>query len=325
VAVILPALVPIYFVLLLGFTAGKRGIVKRAHVGGLNTVVMSFALPASLLAATAATPRAAMLGQWPLLVTLVVAMMLIYPLWYLLQRRALRRSVRVSAIQSLTVALPNYAAAGLPIVTALLGPDHIVPVAVAIAAGSLFPSPITLALLELASGAPVAKAAGGGKPVGEPSAGHATHVVAAIGRAFLKPIVLAPAAGILISLAGWRLPTLATPALRQMGQVAGGLALFVTGLILSMQRFRLNGNVVLATIVVTVIQPLLAFVVARALGASADVLKMSVLMAALPSGFFGILFGANAGFSSEDSGAIVIASTVAGAGTLALSIAWLYG
>jgi malonate transporter len=275
VAVILPALVPIYFVLLLGFTAGKRGIVKSADVGGLNTVVMSFALPASLLAATAATPRAAMLGQWPLLVTLVVAMMLIYPLWYLLQRRALRRSVSESALP-----------------------------------GSLFPSPITLALLELAQGAPAAKAAGGGRPAGKPSAGRATHVVAA---------------GILISLAGWRLPTLATPALRQMGQVAGGLALFVTGLILSMQRFRLNGNVVLATVVVTVIQPLLAFVVARALGASPDVLKMSVLMAALPSGFFGILFGANAGFSSEDSGAIVIASTVAGAGTLALSIAWLYG
>jgi len=145
------------------------------------------------------------------------------------------------------------------------------------------------------------------------------------GAIFLSEVNLAPAAGILISLAGWRLPTLATPALRQMGQVAGGLALFVTGLILSMQRFRLNANVVLATVVVTVIQPLLAFVVARALGASPDILKMSVLMAALPSGFFGILFGANAGFSSEDSGAIVIASTVAGAGTLALSIAWLYG
>jgi malonate transporter and related proteins len=63
VAVILPAPVPIYFVLLLGFTAGKRGIVKSADVGGLNTVVMSFALPASLLAATAATPRAAAFGE----------------------------------------------------------------------------------------------------------------------------------------------------------------------------------------------------------------------------------------------------------------------
>jgi malonate transporter and related proteins len=211
-------------------------------------------------------------------------------------------------MQSLTVALPNYAAAGLPIVTALFGPDHIVPVAVAIAAGSLFPSPITLALFELA----------------KPHTGGAAHFAAAVGHAFLKPVVLAPAAGILISLAGWRLPTLATLALRQMGQVAGGLALFVTGLILSMQRFRLNGNVLLATVVVTVIQPLLAFAVARALGAAPDVLKMSVLMAALPSGFFGILFGANAGFSSEDSGAIVIASTVVGAGTLALAIGWLY-
>lgn len=318
---ILAALVPIYFVLLLGFTAGKSGAVKSTHVGGLNTVVMSYALPASLLAATAATPRAAMLDQWPLLVTLVVAMMLIYPLWYLFERHVLRRSVSESALQSLTVALPNYAAAGLPIATALLGPDHIVPVAVAIAAGSLFPSPVALAQLELAKAALTADE----MSVGKPSAGGATHVVAAVGHAFLKPVVLAPAVGILLSLLSWRLPTLATLALRQMGQVAGGLALFVTGLILSMQRFRLNWNVVLATVVVTVIQPLLAFIVARALGAPADILKMSVLMAALPSGFFGILFGANAGFSSEDSGAIVIASTVMGAGTLALTIAWLYG
>jgi malonate transporter and related proteins len=322
-AVILPALVPIYFVLLLGFTAGKRGIVKSTHVAGLNAVVMSYALPASLLAATAATPRASMLEQWPLLVTLVLAMMLIYPLWYLLQRRVLRRSVSESAMQSLTVALPNYAAAGLPIVTALLGADHIVPVAVAIAAGSLFPSPITLALFELAKAAPTANAASTGTPADR--TGNAERFVAAIAHAFLRPVVLAPTVGILISLAGGHLPTLATLALRQMGQVAGGLALFVTGLILSMQRVRLNGNVLLATVVVTVIQPVLAFAVANALGAAPDVLKTSVLLAALPSGFFGILFGANAGFSSEDSGTIVIASTVVGAGTLALTIAWLYG
>jgi hypothetical protein len=48
VAVILSALAPIYFVLLLGCTAGKRGVVKSVHIGGLDTVVMSYALPASL-------------------------------------------------------------------------------------------------------------------------------------------------------------------------------------------------------------------------------------------------------------------------------------
>jgi malonate transporter len=314
VAVILPALVPIYFVLLLGFAAGRTRIVNNAHIGELNTVVMSFALPASLLAATAATPREAMLRQWHLLVILGGAMMLVYPMWYLIEHRARRQSVRETAAQSLTVALPNVAAAGLPIVTALLGADHIVPVAVAIAAGSLLPLPITLALFE--SSQPRS-----GTRVESPVAQFARGMA----HALLKPVVLAPAVGIIISLAGWHLPRIATLSLRQIGQVAGGLALFATGLILSAQRFRLNWNVVLATAVVTIIQPLIALAIALTLRASPANLKISVLMAALPSGFFGILFGANYGIRSKDSGAIVIATTVVSAGTLAVIIGWLYG
>ena len=50
-AVILPALVPIYFVLLLGFTAGKRGIVKSADVGGLKTVVMRIVIASTVAGA----------------------------------------------------------------------------------------------------------------------------------------------------------------------------------------------------------------------------------------------------------------------------------
>jgi malonate transporter len=48
-------------------------------------------------------------------------------------------------------------------------------------------------------------------------------------------------------------------------------------------------------------------------------------MAALPSGFFGILFGSSYGLVSEESGSMVIASTVTSMLTLALAIAWLYG
>ena len=313
-AVILPALVPVYFVLLLGYTAGRTRIVDNTHIGELNTVVMSYALPASLLAATAATSREAMLRQWHLLVIFGGAMMLVYPIWYLIERRARRQSVEETASQSLTVALPNVAAAGLPIVTALLGVDHIVPVAVALAAGSLLPLPITLALFESSQ-------AGSGTRIESPVAQFARGM----GHALLKPVVLAPALGIIISLAGWHLPSILTLSLRQIGQVAGGLALFATGLILSAQRFRLNWNVILATVVVTVIQPLIALAIALTLRASPANLKISVLMAALPSGFFSILLGANYGIASEDSGAIVIATTVVSAGTLAVIIGWLYG
>jgi len=313
VAVILPALVPIYFVLLLGFAAGRTRIVNNAHIRELNTVVMIYALPATLLAATAAASREAMLQQWLSFVIFGGAMMLVYPLWYLIERRARRKSVRETAAQSLTVALPNVAGAGLPIVTTLLGADHIVPVAVAIAAGSLLPLAITLALFESSQ-------AGSGTRVESPAAQFARGM----GHALLKPVVLAPAVGISISLAGWHLPSIVTLSLKQIGQVGGGLALFVTGLILSAQRLRLNWNVMLATVVVTIVQPLIALAIALTLRASPANLKISVLMAALPSGVFGILFGANYGIASEDSGAIVIASTVVGAGTLAVIIGWLY-
>ena len=310
---ILPALVPIYFVLLLGFAAGRSRTVNNAHIGELNTVVMTYALPATLLAATAAASREVMLQQWLSLVIFGGAMMLVYPIWYLIERRARRQSIRETAAQSLTVALPNVGGAGLPIVTTLLGANHIVPVAVAIAAGSLLPLAITLALFESCQ-------AGGGTQVESSVAQFARGM----GHALLKPVVLAPAAGIIISLAGWHLPRIVTLSLKPIGQVGGGLALFVTGLILSAQRMRLNWNVMLATVVVTIIQPLIALAIALALRASPANLRISVLMAALPSGVFGILFGANYGIASEDSGAIVIATTVVGAGTLAVIIGWLY-
>jgi malonate transporter len=312
-AVILMALVPIFFVLLLGYTAGKWRIVDNAHVGELNTVVMRYALPASLFAATAATSSKNMLAQWPVLVILAGAMMLVYPFWYLLQRRVRGRSVSDSATQSLTVALPNYAAAGLPVATALLGSEHIVPVAVAIAAGALLPSPVTLALFEYSAAQDKARDT---RPV--------RSFARAVGHALTKPIVLAPVVGTLIALLDWTLPPIAVASLREIGQAAGGLALFVTGLILSAQHFRLSWNTALAVLVTNILQPLLAFAIARALHAPAAATKIAVLMAALPSGFFGILFGSSYGIVSEEAGSAVIASTVFSVVTLALAIGWLY-
>jgi malonate transporter len=311
VDVILMALVPIFFVLLLGYFAGKYHVVDNTHVGELNAVVITYAIPASLFVATAITPRQAMLAQWPVLVILGGAMMLLYPIWYLLQRRVLRTSASEASLQALTVSLPNYAAAGLPVALALLGPSHVVPVAVAIAAGSLLPSPVTLALLELSAA--------------KQSSSAAVRIARAVGHALIKPMVIGPVIGTLFSLLNWRLSPIAIASLRQIGQVSGGLALFVTGLILSAQRFRLSWNVALATFISNVVQPLIAFVIAKLLGVPASVMKIGVLMAALPSGFFGILFGSSYGLVSEESDSTVIASTGLSMLTLAVAIAWLYG
>jgi len=50
--VIIKALAPIFIIMLLGFVAGKRGMVDNKNVSLLNIFVMDFALPAALFSAS---------------------------------------------------------------------------------------------------------------------------------------------------------------------------------------------------------------------------------------------------------------------------------
>lgn len=311
--IILKALVPLFFVMALGYFAGRRRVIDNQHVGGLNSLVMDFALPASLFAATAATSRSVMLAQGSLFAIQGVAMLVIYLVWYLIERRISATSSGEAAVQALTVALPNYAAAGLPIVSALLGPTETVHVAVAIAAGSILPSPLTLLLLELF-----------GRKGPADTESLTVRIGRALWRSLTKPIVLAPILGTLLSLSGLKLNTIANASLELIGQAAGGVALFLTGLILSAQPFRLDWKIVGATATANVIQPLLVVAIVYAFSVSLDIAKVSILLAALPSGFFGILFGVNYNVNSAAAGSIVIASTVFSIVTLAITIALLY-
>jgi malonate transporter len=78
--------------------------------------------------------------------------MSLYLIWYLFQRRISRASRAEASLQALTVAFPNLGGVGLSLVSAILGPTKTVPVAVAVAAGSILISPVTLLLLEISGG-----------------------------------------------------------------------------------------------------------------------------------------------------------------------------
>jgi malonate transporter len=310
--VILTALLPIFFVMALGFVAGRTRRIDNHHVGEINALVMEFSLPVSLFAATASTPRSQMISEGPLFAILGVAMLVPHAFWYVLRRRNSNTPRAEAAVEALTVALPNFAAAGLPIVSAILGAHATVHVAVAIAAGSILPSPLTLMLLELS----------GGNGLATESA--AVRVRRALRRALTKPIVLAPVLGTLFSISGLEFGSIAHASMQLIGQAAGGVALFLTGLILSAQPFRVNRRVAAATGITNVIQPLLVVALVLVFPVPPEIAKVSILLAALPAGFFGILFGVNYKLTSADVGPMVIASTVFSGVTLAITIALLY-
>jgi len=137
-------------------------------------------------------------------------------------------------------------------------------------------------------------------------------------------VVFAPALGILLSLSDLKLDGLADACLSLIGNAAAGVALFLTGLVLSAQSFRLDWKVVAATAASDVLRPLLAVAVVYFFPISSEAAKTAILLAAAPSGFFGILFAVNYRLDSATAGSMVIASTAFSIVTMAVAIAVLF-
>src|SRR5260370_12598151 len=211
------------------------------------------------------------------MVVLAISMLLIYGLVFLLQRSLFKLFTRQAAVGSLTVAFPNLASAGLPLISSVFGAGHAVSVGVSLAVGSIMLSPLTLVLLESGEQTP------NDVPV-------LRHILRSIGKALLQPIVLAPIIGMVLSLAEIDLPHLLASSLTLIGGGSGRVALFLTGLILSSQPFTPNGNVVSGTLLKNVAHPLLAAALALALAAPPAIGREAVIPSAAPSGLFGILF-----------------------------------
>jgi len=306
-AILLDALVPIFAVLALGYFAGWIRDIDNHHVAELNALVMDFALPAALFVATASTPWAMLKAQWPLLLVLTASTLLLLALAYWMQRRLFSLSTDAASIQALTIAQPNYGAAGLPLIAAVFDASHLIYVALTLAFTSIFVSPLVLAVLE-ASRSPQDKSA------------DSIVVLRAIARSLLKPIVLSPIIGIMLAFFGLTPPDFVVHSFDLIGQAGGGIALFLTGLILSSQHVILNANVISGTLLKNVAHPFLAAGMVALLPMPQDAARAAILLAALPSGFFGVLFGLRYGVESRDAGSTLIVSSVLSAATLAVAL-----
>ena len=105
-----------------------------------------------------------------------------------------------------------------------------------------------------------------------------------------------------------------------IGQAAGGGALFLTGLILSAQRIELGPNVLSGTLLKNVVHPLLAVGLILVLPIDRDTARAALLLCALPSGFFGVLFGLRYGLKSQVVGSTLIVSSLASIATLPIAL-----
>ncbi|MFV9670643.1 AEC family transporter [Pantoea sp. ARC607] len=299
---IVHALAPIFVIMLLGFWAGKAGMVNNKDVSLLNIFVMDFALPAALFSATVQTPWSGIVAQSPLIVVLTGAMWIVYAALYFLATRVFKKSPQDAAVLTLTVALPNYAALGLPILGSVLGEGSAtsLSVAVSIACGSVLMTPFCLLILEREKA----------RSAGENAGSTLAMLPVLMWRSIKKPIVWGPLLGVVLSAFGLRMPELVISAIKPLGLSATAAALFLTGVILSARKLKFNAVVGLGTVAKLLIQPFVAWGLVLVMGLHGSVAITAILMIALSAGFFGVVFGNRFGVQSPDAEAVLLLSSL---------------
>ncbi len=298
------SLIPVFAGLLLGYAAGARKVVDNKDLRTLITLVMSFAVPCALFLAIVRAPHPLLWNQSPVALVLGAVYLALYALMYLTARTFGGLGPADSAVLSLTLAFPNVAAIGVPLLPAVYGDRAAISVAVAIAVGAITISPITLAILENNSG-------------------DHDHLPAlarlriSLWRAVRRPVVWAPVLGVLVAALNLTVPRVVDKSLVIFASAAAGTALFLTGLVVSAQRFKLSWSMAWSVFGKTILQPALCLGAARVVGLPLEQTRYVVLISAIPSGFFGIVFGKSFDATPQVASSSLIASTLVGVLTLA--------
>src|SRR5246127_5573935 len=102
-AEILNIVFPIFFVLLLGYAAGRTNQFDSHQVAGINELVLNFAVPASLFVGTVGVSRTQLLRETPLLMAMLVSLVGMYIVVFLLGKMLFRHTVGGAALQAIAV------------------------------------------------------------------------------------------------------------------------------------------------------------------------------------------------------------------------------
>ena len=303
------ALLPVLFVVTLGYAAGRFRLMNNTHIADLNAFVMMFAVPLSLLAALGSLTRDELIGAAPLAGLFLVTMSLTYVAWFFFAWR-LGFTQSDAAVQALTISFPNLAAVALPLLTGFDGRTGLAEVAAVLGVGAAVPTAVTLVLIDMARGNQGARSG---------------RLALAMRHGLLKPLVLAPAAGAVLAATAVVLPASVLASFRLLGGASAGGALFITGLVVSAQKVEINRTTAVAVLVMNVVRPVAVWALTSLFNAPAGLAHAAILMAATPAGFFGILFGVSNNIPVTTTGSMIGLSTLVSILTLPIIILFLFG
>lgn len=299
------SLCAIGLVILIGWIARRTGVITAEGVGLLSTLTYWVTSPAMLFHAVSSADVLAVLGR-PLVVAagcglgaaLVFTALGAGPLH-------LRGGDLV--LGAMSSSLNNAAYIGIPIAVYVLGDATSVVPIIVFQLG--FFTPMFFVLAEFAG------------------SGRAPTPSSVIRTVVTNPMVLAAAAGFAFSATPLPVPRVLEVTSSMLGDAAPPVILLAFGASLVSTRVkgasRARGSILIASVCKLVIQPLLAFAIARLLGMSGPELMTVTIMAGLPTAQNAFIAAQRAGTGERIAQGVVLITTFASL-PLTLFTAWIF-
>ena len=303
-------LLPVFFVLGLGYFAGRAKKFDADQVAGLNELVLDYALPAMMFVGTVKNARSQLLSQGLYAFALLIAFVGLFLVMVLVSTRLLHHSVGEAALQANLASFPSVAFFGPPIFQGLFGASSLVSIALAATLSAITIVPLTLVLLEI----PRQHAATGEvRPV-------SLLILRSLANTFKQPMVWAPLIGLALVLVGVRVPQVFDNMLTLIGSTTSGVSIFLAGLIIAAYKLKLNGEVIGNALVKMIAQPLLMAVLVTVLGIANPLAREGILVCAIPTAVFAPLLAPRYRLYEVESSSTLIATALLIIVTLPIAI-----
>lgn len=306
------ALVPVFFVLALGFFAGKRNSFDADQAAGLSKLAVSFALPASLFVGMTDIPKDLLLQQGRLVLALILSHAGLFLVAWSCFRLTKISGSTAAIIYALTLSTSATPVFGLAVLQPLLGRTSSGAVGlVALAINLTVPPAIILLEMDAASKQQIASNSTKQNPI-------LTGLVAGL----TSPLLWAPILGIAVVLAGYHLPMVAASSFELIGSTTSGVAVFAVGLVLAAHRVSLSRAVLLGTLGRIIVQSAVLFALLHLLHVVSPFAREALVCCSFPLATVVVLFAARYKSSEAESASMLLFSTLALAVTVPAML-WL--
>ena len=303
-------LLPVFFVLGLGYFAGRAKKFDADQVAGLNELVLDYALPAMMFVGTVKNARSQLLSQGLYAFALLIAFVGLFLVMVLVSTRLLHHSVGEAALQANLASFPSVAFFGPPIFQGLFGASSLVSIALAATLSAITIVPLTLVLLEIHRQHAATDEV---RPV-------SLLILRSLANTFKQPMVWAPLIGLALVLVGVRVPQVFDNMLTLIGSTTSGASIFLAGLIIAAYKLKLNGEVIGNALVKMIAQPLLMAVLVTVLGIANPLAREGILVCAIPTAVFAPLLAPRYRLYEVESSSTLIATALLIIVTLPIAI-----